>query len=96
MTSRINYKCSLQVSDLSTQKVTNHHQMNNLTLTLSNCLHLLGNQNIYPIAAMFLWDICFCPKSTDTTVILGKHLEFALIYPGQNKYQDFISYPELI
>ena len=91
-----NYKCSLQVSDLSTQKVINHHQIYNLTLTLSNCLHSLGNQNIYPIAAMLLRDICFCLKSTDTTVILGKHLEFALIYPGQNKYLDFISYPELI
>ena len=59
-------------------------------------LTFIGNQNIYPIATMLLGDICFFPKLTDTSIILGKRLEFALIYSGQNKYLDFISYLKLI
>ena len=47
----------------------------------------IGQTTIYPIAAMSPTHICFCPKSTDTYVILVKLLEF---HSERNKYLDFI------
>ena len=40
--------------------------------------------NIYLTVTMSLSDICFCPKSTDTSIMLGKRLELLLFW--RNEY----------